>query len=83
MSIEPYRYASGEVHGDDPEVDPWDDPTKTPGPARHPGRQPARGRGTSTLVLRARRAKTDPDWASRSKETQRLLLEIDREDARR
>lgn len=65
MSIEPYRYANGEVHG----------ATETPSPGAESS--PRRGRATSALALRVRRRKTDPLWAERSEESRRRLLALD------
>ncbi|GAA1920262.1 hypothetical protein [Nocardioides marmoribigeumensis] len=79
--IEPYRYANGEVHGGPPEPpDPWSG-TETPSLAAESS--PRRGRGTSRLVLRARRVRDDPQWASRSPESKRRLLDLDEREARR
>lgn len=68
--MKPYTYANGEVHGDDP--------TKTPDLAQQSGR-PARGRATfaQRARLAARRAALDPNWASRSPESKRRLLDLD------
>jgi hypothetical protein len=78
--IEPYRYANGDVLGADPADDPWADPSKTPSPAAEAS--PPRGRASNRLALRARRVRTDPNWASLSPETRRRLIDLDRRESR-
>jgi hypothetical protein len=77
MPIEPYRRRASEFdEGAFADGRTWGDPLQTPDPVTS-GRSP-RGRGTNTLVLRARRAKTDPNWSKYPAATKRALVERDR-----
>lgn len=70
MTIEPYRFASGDAHGADAE--------QTPGPAQV-GKPQGRGK-TNNLTRRVRRIKTDPTWSSHSPETKQMLLDLDKKE---
>ncbi len=77
MTTEPYRYASGDLHGEP-------DPVKYPPiPDLAMAPSPPRGRTANNFARRAIRAKTDPHWRERSAESKRLLLALDAEDERR
>ena len=74
MAIEPYRrrsaaYDEGAFFGDG---HTWGDPLqpREPEPRRRP---------SNSLVLRMRRAKTDPNWSTYSAEVKQLLIDRDRE----
>jgi hypothetical protein len=63
--MEPYRYRSGEVWGSDPSPT-----TSSPLPKET-------GRTGERLARRAKRARTDPGWRSRSKQSRETLLRAD------
>ncbi|MGN6253357.1 MAG: hypothetical protein ACTHNS_16255 [Marmoricola sp.] len=77
--MRPYTYASGELHGDELAANVRPDLADAPNPGAAPV---TRSRRSSSLARRARRARTDPDWATRSEESKRLLLDVDARDER-
>jgi hypothetical protein len=77
--MEPYVRQDGTVWGEEP--------TKSPAPATtRSWSATSRGRDQNNLARRARlareRAKVDPQWAERSPESRRRLLDLDVQEGR-
>lgn len=65
--IEPYKFANGKVYGE---------PDRTPVPTKTYA-SPIRLSLAERARLARRRKEADPEWANRSKESRRFLLELD------